>query len=379
MYIERFSQVSPFGDLITLSDPAGGFANPYQQLGGDPFPLPTPPPTNAFFVPFGSFINMPPSMPTAYISQWNLVVERQLGKNLLLKASYIGNKSTHLWNQTEANPAVFTGASTSTVANTNSRRGLNRQNPSPTAGGLVGPIAQADPSGTANYQGLILSVNKRYSQNFSILANYTYSHCLDIADNANDLAFPQYQNPLNPAGEYGKCTYDHRHNFNTSIVASSPSNWKDTWTRRLLSDWGLLAIVSARSGDWVNPVSGADNSRTGIGNDRPNVVTNSRLSQRTIAKWFNTAAFTPNPLGTFGNAQRNSILGPAYIDFDLGFTRSFRFTETKDFEFRAEAFNVLNHTNLNDPGTNLSASSTYGKITSSADPRIIQLSGKIRF
>ncbi len=379
MYTERFSQVSPFGDLITLSDPSGGFTNPYQQIGGDPFPLPTPPPTNAFFVPFGSFINMPASMPTAYIQQWNLVVERQVWKNLLLKASYLGNKSTHLWNQTEGNPAVFTGASTSTVANTNSRRVLNRQNPSPTAGGLVGSIAQADPSGTANYNALILSANKRYSQNFSILANYTYAHCLDIADNANDLAFPQYQNPTNAAGEYGNCNYDHRHIFNTSIVATSPSKWKDAWTRRLLSDWELSAIISSYSGDWINPSSGADNSRTGIGNDRPNYVKSSRLGTRTITKWFDTTAFTPNPIGTFGNAHRNSILGPGYVDLDLGFSRRFKFTETRDFQFRAESFNVLNHTNLLDPGSNLSATATYGRVTSAADPRIIQLSAKIHF
>ena len=126
MYIERFSQVSPFGDLITLSDPSGGFQNPYQQIGGDPISASTPPPTNAFFVPFGSFINMLSKMPMAYIQQWNLIVERQVGQNLLLKASYLGNKSTHLWNQTEGNPAVFTGASTSTVANTNTRRTLIR-------------------------------------------------------------------------------------------------------------------------------------------------------------------------------------------------------------------------------------------------------------
>jgi hypothetical protein len=231
MYDERFSQVSPFGDLITLSDPSGGFANPYKQIGGDPFPLPSPPPSNAFFVPFGSFINMRPVMPTPYIQQWNLIVERQAWKNVLFKAAYLGNKSTHLWNQTEANPAVFTGASTSNVANTNSRRVLNIQNPSPTAGGLVGSIAQADPTGTANYHALMLSANKRYANNFSVLANYTYSHCLDIADTANDLAFPQYQNPINALAEYGNCTYDHRHIFNASIVATSPNTWKDVWVR----------------------------------------------------------------------------------------------------------------------------------------------------
>jgi hypothetical protein len=379
MYIERFSQVSPFGDLITLSDPTGGFLNPYQQIGGDPFPLPTPPPTNAFFVPFGSFINMPAKMPMAYIQQWNLIVERQVGKNLLVKASYLGNKSTHLWNQTEGNPAVFTGASTSTVANTNSRRTLNIQNPSSTAGGLVGSIAQADPTGTANYNALIFSANKRFSQNFSILANYTYSHCLDIADTANDLAFPQYQNPINASAEYGNCTYDHRQIFNTSVVAVSPNKWKETWMRLLLSDWEMSAIVSSRTGDYINPVSGADNSRTGVGLDRPNYVKPSRLPTRKITKWFDTTAFTANPLGTFGNAQRNSILGPAYVDLDLGFGRRFKFTESRDFQFRAESFNVLNHTNLLDPGSNLSAASTYGIVTAANDPRIIQLSAKIHF
>jgi outer membrane receptor protein involved in Fe transport len=379
MYIERFSQVSPFGDLITLSDPSGGFANPYQQIGGDPFPLPSPPPTNAFFVPFGSFINMKPSMPTPYIQQWNLIVERQVGQNLLLKASYLGNKSTHLWNQTEGNPAVFTGASTSTVANTNARRTLNIQNPSSTAGGLVGSIAQADPTGTANYNAFIFSANKRFSQNFSILSNYTYSHCLDIADTANDLAFPQYQNPINSSAEYGNCSYDHRHIFNTSIVATAPNTWSNPWVRRALEDWELSAIASSYSGDFLNPVSGADNSRTGIGNDRPNYVRSSRLSTRTITKFFDTTAFTQNPLGTFGNAQRNSILGPAYVNLDLGFGRRFKFTESRDFQFRAEAFNVLNHTNLSDPGSNLSAASTYGRVTASSDPRIIQLSAKIHF
>jgi len=379
MYIERFSQVSPFGDLITLSDPSGGFADPYKQISGDPFPLPTPPPTNAFFVPFGSFINMRPIMPTPYVQQWNFVFERQVWKNVLLKTTYIGNKSTHLWNQTEGNPAVFTGSATSTVANTNNRRVLNIQNPSPTAGGLVGSIAQADPEGTANYNALVLSANKRFTSNFSILANYTYSHCLDIADTANDLAFPQYQNPNNSSAEYGNCSYDHRQITNASIVAQSPGHWNDVWARRLLSDWDLSIIFSSSTGNYLNPLSGADNSRTGVGLDRPNYVKSSRLSTRTIAQWFDTTAFNGNAVGTFGNASRNSILGPAYVDVDLGFGRRFKFTERWDFQFRAEAFNVLNHTNLSDPGSNLRATSTYGRVTAASDPRIIQFSGKIHF
>jgi len=380
MYNERYSQVSPFGDLITLTDPSGGFADPFQQLGGDPFPIPTPPPQNAFFVNFGSFINMLPSMPTPYVQQWNFAVEGQALPNLLLKATYIGNKGTHLWNQTEANPAVYTGSpTTSTVATTSTRRVLYRENPSPTAGGLVGSIAQADPEGTSNYNAIIISANKRFSQNFSVLSNYTWSHCLNIADNANDLAFPQYQNPNDASAEYGPCSYDHRHIMTLSIVAISPNKYANAFARRLLSDWEVSTIFRTQSGEFLNAVSGADNSRTGVGNDRPNFVRPSRLQARTIAAWFDKTAFTQNPIGTFGNVRRNTILGPAFNGFDLGFGRKVKFTESLDFQFRAEAFNVLNHTNFSDPGSNLSNASTFAKITASGDPRIIQLSAKIHF
>jgi outer membrane receptor protein involved in Fe transport len=380
MYNERFSQVSPFGNLITLNDPVGGFADPYQQIGGDPFPIPSPPPQNAFFVNFGSFINMPSKMATPYVQQWNFAFEHQATPNLLLKATYMGNKGTSMWNQTEANPAVYTGSpATSTVATTNTRRMLYRENSSATAGGLVGSIAQADPTGTSNYNALIVSATKRFSNNFSVLSNYTWSKCLNIADNGNDLAFPQYQNPTNSSAEYGPCSYDHRHIATTSIVAMSPNRYGNAFARKILSDWDVSTIFRAQSGDLLNVVSGADNSRTGVGNDRPNFVRSARLEKRTIAMFFDTAAFTQNPIGTFGNLGRNTVLGPAFIGFDLGLGRKIKFTESRDFQIRAEAFNVLNHTNLSDPGTNMSAASTFGRITAAADPRIIQLSAKIHF
>jgi len=378
MYTERFSQVPPFGDLVTLQDPTGGFADPLRQLGGDPFPLPSPPQKNAFFVPAGTFINMPAQMPTPYTQQWNLVVQRQLGPNWLISASYIGNSTTHIWNQTEANPAVFLGAANSTVANTNQRRVLYRQNPSANAGALVGSIAQADPGGTANYNGIIISANHRFSQNFSILANWTFSHCLDQADGSNDLAFPQYMIPNDRNRDYGNCTYDHRHIVNTSFLYSTPSNWSNPWVRRIVGGWEFSTIFSAYSGDYLNPSAGQDNSRTGVGNDRPNVSGPSLLSNRTIGRFFNTSVFSQAPLGTFGNAGRNTILGPSFVNFDLGVGRRVRFVESKEFELRFEFFNVLNHPNFNDPSTTLT-SANFGRLTSAADPRIIQLSAKLHF
>jgi hypothetical protein len=321
---------------------------------------------------------MPAQMPTPYTQQWNLVFKHQIGPNWLISASYIGNSTTHVWNQTEANPAVFLGAANSTVANTNQRRVLYLQNPSATAGALVGSIAQADPGGTANYNGIILSANHRFSQNFSILANWTFSHCLDQADGSNDLAFPQYMIPNNRNRDYGNCTYDHRHIVNTSFLYSTPSNWSNAWVRRIVGGWEFSTIFSAYSGDYLNPSAGQDNSRTGVGNDRPNVSGPSLLSDRTIARFFNTSVFSQAPLGTFGNAGRNTILGPSFVNFDLGVGRRVRFVESKEFELRFEFFNVLNHPNFNDPSTTLT-SANFGRLTSAADPRIIQLSAKLHF
>lgn len=379
-YIERFSQVPPFGNLVTLQDPTGGFDNPLQQLGGDPFPLPSPPPKDAFFIPFGSYISMPADlrMPTPYMAQWNLVVQRQIGSNWLVSASYIGNKTTHIWNQNQGNPAVFLGAANSTIANTNQRRELYLANPAPDAGGLVGTLALADPGGNANYNGLILSVNHRFTRSFSIMANYTYSHCLDQADNSGDLAFPQYQNPKNRNADYGNCTFDHRHIFNTSFLYRTPSDWGNPTVDTIMKNWEMSVIASSYSGDYLNPVSGRDNSRTGVGHDRPNVTGPSRLSNRTISEFFNTSVFSQNALGTFGDAGRNSILGPAFINFDLGVSRRIKLTESKNLEIRSEFFNVFNHTNFEDPSTRLT-SNTFGELTGAFDPRILQFALKLHF
>jgi Carboxypeptidase regulatory-like domain/TonB dependent receptor-like, beta-barrel len=376
-FIERFSQMSPYGDLVTLLDPTGGFADPLQQLGGDFFPLPYPPQKDAFFVDSGSFISMPLNVHEMYVQQWNLVVQRQIGPNWLVSASYIGNKSTHIWDQTEANPATYIPGS-STVGNTNQRRRLFLENPAANAGALVGSIALLDDGANANYNGLIVSVNHRFNQRFSAMANWTWSHCLGEGENQNDLAFPQYQNPDNRAPEYGNCLFDHRHIFNTSFLYSTPSDWGNPWAGKILRNWELSTIVSMYSGDWLTANSGRDNSRTGVGNDRPDVSGPSRLSSRTINQFFDTSVFTQNALGTFGNAGRSTVLGPAFVNFDLGVSRRLKIRERSNVEIRSEFFNVFNHTNFNDPSTTLT-SSNFGRLTSSADPRILQFSLKVHF
>ncbi|HXJ42703.1 MAG TPA: hypothetical protein VNH18_25705, partial [Bryobacteraceae bacterium] len=136
-----------------------------------------------------------------------------------------------------------------------------------------------------------------------------------------------------------------------------------------------------QSGLAVNPVSGKDNSLTGVGNDRPNVISSSAytgLSHGKLYQYVNPNLFTPNLAGTYGNAGHNSLRGPGYFNIDMSLSREFRLRERLTLHARAEAFNILNHPNFNLPVANIS-SANFGQITSAMDPRILQGSMKLTF
>jgi hypothetical protein len=177
---------------LSLSSPAGGFTNPYQGLTVPHFPLPFPTSAaTAVFPNAGVYVNVPLDLHPTYVQQWNLSLERQVGQNWLLSATYLGNKTTHLWIGYEANPAVFIpgtcGANPcSTTSNTNARRVLSLINP--TTGALFSSISQTTDGANASYNGLLLSANHRFSQNYTIMANYTYSHCISEGDFAGELS-----------------------------------------------------------------------------------------------------------------------------------------------------------------------------------------------
>ena len=377
LYPERFGQVSPFGNTVQLASPAGGLADPLEQIGGDPFPFPFPPAKDAPFVAFGTFLNMPLHIHPNYVQQWNVSLQRQFRANWLASATYLGNKSTHLWLQNEEDPGVYVPGA-STTANTNQRRILYRLNPAANAGGLVSSITLADDGGNSHYNGLMLALNHRFSRNFSGLANYTWSHCLGSGDFTSDLFSPQMQNPYDRQSEYGNCIFDHRQIFNLSLIAQTPSSFSNAMLRHLLGGWETFVIASRRTGDFLSLASGKDNSFSGIGLDRPDVVGDSHLSNPTLAKYFNTAAFQQNQPGQFGNSGRDSIVGPNQFNIDFGLSRRFQFHEARAIEIRSEFFNILNHPNFGDPNTTLT-NARFGAITSAADPRILQFALKFAF
>lgn len=334
----------PWASTVTLISPAGGFTDPFAgQPGGNPFPQPSQPTKDAPFINGGQYTNMPFEVKPTYVQQWNFSIQRQLANSWLVTLNYLGNKATHRWNSQSINSAVYIPGTCgpgpcSTTANTAQRRLLALLRPE---GKLYGIFSTVDDGGNSSYNALLASVEHRLSQNFSALMNYTWGHCIDDLDGDNDIA-GTYMNPNDRAAERGNCSYHQTQIFNGSFVAMMPK-FSDPWMQRFFGSWESSAIATKRTGFWFNVLSGLDNSLTGNGRDRPDVIGNPNLDNANFARWFDKSAFRQNATGAFGNSGRNNIEGPGAFTLDIALKRLFSITKRQRVEARAEAFNVLNH------------------------------------
>jgi hypothetical protein len=372
---------APFAYPVSIPNPVGGLSDPYTgSTTANPFPLPNPLPANVTFPAFGGglgYFKLHPK-PT-YMAQWNLALQKQFPGDWLVTATYLGNRTYHLEIGEPQNPAIYipgnctagqygltAAGPCSNTSNTNFRRILYIANPAK-AGAYAGVGGFGD-GGIATYNGMIASVQHRLAHNFTLLANYTWSHCLTQNEVAlNGGGSPQ--NPNNRAAEYGNCLSDRRQVFNLTAVVRSPK-FSSLWTQRLLGNWQESTIFTKGTGTHLTPAAGTDTSLTGSGT-RPNVVGSPDLPVQTISKWFNTAAFIPSPTGTWGNSGVGVITGPGSWNIDAALSRSFHITERQRLDFRAEAFNLFNHARFGNPDATFN-SPTYGKILTARDPRIMQ-------
>ncbi len=370
-----FSQSSPWGSQINIAAPVGGFANPFLNYpGGNPFPTPFPPTKNVIFPQQGTYVNLPLNLHHPYMQQWDLSLERQLGRNWLVSATYLGNKATHLYSSEEVNPAVY-GAG-ATLTNTNQRRVLYLLNPA--AGAYYSTITQLDDGDNTHYDALRLSMQHRFAQHFTLLSVYTYSRCMqDAVTVPNKLSGNQYQNPYNRNADYSRCDFDLPSNLVNSFVYESPK-FANRAVNTLAGNWQFSFLLSFHSGFPFTPLTGVDASLTGVGLDRPNVLGDPYVRNTTTLAWINPAAFVSNTAGHYGNAGSNSLAGPAFFDWDTNLTRLFKIRERHRVELRFEFFNTLNHTNFATPVNSLK-SATFGLLQSSADPRLLQFALKYSF
>jgi hypothetical protein len=152
----------------------------------------------------------------------------------------------------------------------------------------------------------------------------------------------------------------------------------------LLNGWELSSIVLWRSGFPFSVTSGSDNSFSGVGSDRADYIGGvagldaDRPHGQLVARYFDTTRFVPNANGTFGNAGKNILRAPGLFGTDLGLMKVTRIKERTSVQFRAEAFNAFNNVNFSGPSTSLTSSS-FGRITSANDGRVLQLALKFLF
>jgi hypothetical protein len=181
--------------------------------------------------------------------------------------------------------------------------------------------------------------------------------------------------------------FDVRHRFVSSVLYELPFGDGRAFAQTglgaaLLGGWQVSTIASVSSGFPRNVTSGTDRSNTGAGYDRPNVVAGQdpNAGDRTIQRWFNTSAFVLNDIGTYGNAGRNTVIGPGIFNFDSSIIRNFKLSRFRTVQFRLEAFNVFNQPVWNDPNMSMSNPALFGTINSTRKPmREVQIGLKFVF
>jgi len=371
----NFVQNAPFSPSVNLTGVLLG--DPFGSAGvQNPFPpfAPVHPTASAVFILPIAYQFFDPHWHIGHTRGYNLTVEHQFAKNLVARAAYVGTQGRDLQSFDELNPAIYGPGAT--ASNINARRPL-----APTYASMIELLN----GGVSNYNALQATVERRFTNGLSFVANYTFSKALDNESVEAQLTVTN-PNPFVPGYNYGRSDLDTTHNFSFWTVYNLPRlKTAPKFVRGAFGDWQSSGIWTWRSGLPINVTSGSERSMSGIGLDRADLV----LADPTLAAnrpradlinaWFNTKAFTTATIGTFGNSPRNLLRSPGIFNLDWALSKNFRLTERLVTQVRGDFFNLLNNPHFNAPGSSVAGTSTFGKISSAADPRIVQLSLRLRW
>jgi hypothetical protein len=396
-FIMQTGDVNPgtFSDPLCSLAATQALQNCTNQSANYIFPASLPPPSNAPFAKGGTYLSWDANhgwqVPTIY--NWNLVVERQLPAGFLLRSGYIGSRSTHLGETLNENPFPVGGGPLR-------RLNIIAANFYPaSAQPLYGAMQVQIFDENARYNSLQIGVEHR-GQRMTLTGSYTLSRSTDdlapgqgVDGRGSGASALPWDDPNRHAFDQGPSEFDHTHIFVGSYVITLPAvSHANAFVGAILNGWQWSGIASAMTGRPATLLSGVNNSGTLIGNDRPNEIGDPygqgacpAGSTKPCKSWLNPASFVTNPAGTFGNVAKGSLRMPGYFNWDMSLHKDFHFTERWRMEFRAEYFNVFNHTNFDDElaqGTNfvkLNSKGSFGALTQSKDPRIGQLALKLYF
>ena len=367
-------QNQPFIVDITLNG-TQNLVDPWAASGGSPYPYTLNPKNPIFVLPITeNYVGDHSGTP--YVQQYNFMIQQQIGRTMSIQAGYVGNTGRKLMIQRDANTPIYRAGAT--TVNINDRR--------PYLPNVFGGIYESETAANSNYNSLQVSFSRRFSHNFSVMANYVWSKAMDITD--DEATSPSsvtlsdsnsFQRDRGPAG------FNYPHVFKMSWVYTSPNvHWLGWVGRNVLGGWHLNGITSAHTGHSLNVLSGTDTNVDGVTTDRADVTgdptfSGSRTRAQQVVQFFNTAAFGKPGAGVlYGNSGRNNILGPNAVTWNAAAMKDIRLFENKKLQFRTDFFNALNEVNLGNPNTTLS-NGNFGKITTAANPRMLQFGLKLYF
>jgi len=304
--------------------------------------------------------------PRTMVQQVSGGVEQQVGRDFVASADLIGSTTDNL--------AVLRNLN----QNLPGTRDANGALPYP----AFGNVQWREMVGEASYMGVDLSFEKRMSKGYSYRASYTVGEARDQAPEHLNASSGRPQNGRDLEAWEGPSDFDIRHRLVANFIAELPFGEgkpfvQDGVAAKILGGWMVTGIYSARSGRPITITQGNNNVGAGM-TGLPN-LTGDPTGAQTVEQWYNPAAFTQVPSGTFGNAGRNILRGPGWVTFDMSLQRRVNFNSRVNATLRWDIFNMFNRANFGLPDSNM-VSATAGVISTLAgDPRVMQLSLRLGF
>ncbi len=321
-----------------------------------------------------------------FTNQFNFALEYQVSNSTSFSAAYVGQRGTHLVVPHEANQPLPGTGPFSTWAPINDRRPLAKSLPN------LSNIALTESSGTMWYNSLQMSGRRRLSAGLEVLGSYTFSKTLTDnlgyygCGNVNGEG-AYWQNAYDRHANYGPACFDARHNFSVGGFYDLPvgkgrkfGSSMNKGLDMLAGGWSINYFALAHSGFPVTIFAGAHQNNTGQsvrGNVRPNRYRPLNITTQTIDRFFGpvdtifctangvdngACAYGVPALGSFGSGGVGTERAPSFFDFTGSIGKKFHITESRNLEFRAEFFNLLNHVSFGPPGRDITSPSSFGTI-----------------
>ncbi len=356
------AQAQMYPNLVASGSSASQFFLSPSQLTSFPGGFPAP-----FAVDAGNRL--------PYTIQWNLSIQQMLPHQILFDIAYEGSVSHKLWKRWDQNQQICMAS----ITGTNSAPQCSgASSPYPSTNTTVRPYMQfasqmltSSNMANANFNGLAVSLQRRYSDGLFFLGNFQWSRSIDNNSgeaDANDTAFRTNFNADRAAS-----------NFNQNLRGNISLTYQPQLHNVALRNWQATSVITLDSGLPYTPsTNGVCNCGFAPSRANPVAGVSPVLANPTIAAWFNKAAFVDPAKGTNGIVDRNSLIGPGLAQVDFGLNRSFGLGETRSLQLRADVTNLLNHPNFMSPNTNVDASNA-ATITSDRQMREVKLGLRLSF